>query len=123
MNIKPIFLTFYFSVVLFCFANAQNESNESLRKYEIVEVTNPAISQGVLIKLERSKSAKLFWDARLRDEEGKLLEFDSKQDALSYLDQIGWETISSYNVEDFGVKFVLKKKNDEAIPLHTLTRE
>ncbi|WP_188460138.1 hypothetical protein [Marivirga lumbricoides] len=120
---KAILLISCFSVICLCFANAQNEVNKSSRIYEVVEITGPGLLQGALIKLEWDRSHKLFWDARLRDERGKLLEFESIQDALSYLDLIGWETISSYNDEDFKVKFVLRKKNDEAILLPTLTRE
>lgn len=120
---KPIYLTLIFSIFFFYFASAQNHNKDTTKNYQIVELTNPSLLQGILIRVERNRNSELLSDTRLRDKDGKLLEFNSRTEALNFLDANGWETINSFNTDEFDVKFVLKRKNEEAIPLRSPIRE
>ncbi len=120
---KPIYLSLFFCAFLLSFANAQSQRKDTSQNYQVIELTAPSLLQGVLIKIERERKDELLSDTRLRDEEGNLLEFNSRTEALNFLDANGWETINSFNTDEFDVKFVLKRKIENAIPLRSPTHE
>ncbi len=120
---KPIYLILYFSTFFYFFANAQNQNKDTTQNYQIVELTDPSLLQGVLIKIERERNDKLLSDTRLRAENGELLEFNSRTEALNFLDENGWKIINSFNTDEYDVKFVLKRKHKDAIPLRSPTYE
>ena len=49
-------------------------------------------------------------DTRMRDANGEVLVFESHITALTYLDDKGWELVSSYAKKDDFVYHILKKK-------------
>ncbi len=120
---KLIYLSLYFSFFIINVSNAQNQNYDSTKNYQIVELTSPSLLQGVLIKVERERGTNLFADTRLRDEEGVLLQFNSRSEALNFLDANGWELVNSFNTEEFDMKVVLKRKNSKAIPLRSPIRD
>jgi hypothetical protein len=120
---KPIYFILCLLTFISFTAEALNHSRDTIGIFQIVELTSPSLLQGVLIKVERERGSQLLSDTRLRDADGKLLEFNSRTEALNFLEANGWEAISSFSTDEFEVKFVLKRKSADAILLRYPNRE
>ncbi len=89
----------------------REEVNVKYYYCELVGVQK-AFSTKVVVSIDYGQERKLFEDTRLRDQDGKLVNFNSMVDAMNYLGEQGWEFVQAYIVvfgDTYNYHWILKK--------------
>ena len=81
------------------------------------------LSNKVTVEIDFGQQTGLFTDKRLRDEKGKVIEFNSMVDAMNFMGADGWEFMQAYVITlDTGMTkqnvyhWLLKKRMDSLSP-------
>lgn len=79
---------------------AKIEPREKLNyqtKYCLLLATGKLFTNDVDIRIDYGQDATFFEDTKIRDENGRIIKFNSVMDALNYMDSLGWEFINAYD--------------------------
>lgn len=93
----------FFVLICFCFAiNILAQEQDSPKKYIYCELvgTSKMLSSKVNVEIDFGQAQNLFKtkDSRLRDDNGKVINFNSMVDALNYMGTLNWEFVQAYVV-------------------------
>lgn len=106
-------------------SNIKYEPRDSLNypiKYCLILATGKFLSNEVDIRIDYGQNGSIFEDTRIRDKNGKPINFNSVMDALNYMSNLGWEFVDAYAISTGNQNvyhYLLKAKdnvNDEFIP-------
>jgi hypothetical protein len=82
-------------------ALAKYEPRDSLNyptKFCLLMATGKFLSKEVDISIDYGQDSSLFEDTRIRDKNGKIINFNSVIDALNYMESLGWEFVNAYAI-------------------------
>lgn len=101
---------------------ANYEPRDSLNypvKHCLLMATGKFLSKKVDLTIDYGQESTYFEDMKIRDKNGKVIEFNSVMDALNYMSSIGWEFVDAYavttgnqNVYHYLMKSVSNSKDD-----------
>jgi len=77
------------------------------------------LSNRVDISIDYGQKAGIFTDKRLRDEDGKVIVFNSMVDAMNFMGADGWEFVQAYVITTGNANvyhWLLKKRVDLLLP-------
>lgn len=90
-------------------------------KFDYCEIvgTSKLLSNKVTVEIDFGQATKFFDDNRYKDENGKVIIFNSMIDAMNYMGKQGWEFVQAYAVtytnNNNVYHYVLKKKITESL--------
>lgn len=70
--------------------------SQNKEAYAMIIAKSRPLSHKVAISVDFGEEKKYFSDARLKDEEGKVIRFNSIVDALNFMNEQGWIFVDSY---------------------------
>ncbi|HEV7781051.1 MAG TPA: hypothetical protein VGO58_07275 [Chitinophagaceae bacterium] len=88
---------FTLTLLLIAF-NSFSQDTEKLEQYCKLVVTGRMLSSKVVISVDYGEERSLWKDNRLKNDDGKLVKFNSEIDALNYLGKQGWKLVNAYPV-------------------------
>jgi hypothetical protein len=91
---KKIFTLVFILVTVTSFS----QDTEKVEQYCKVIVTGRMLSTKVVISVDYGEERSLWKDNRLKNEEGKLVKFNTEIDALNYLGKQGWKLVNAYPI-------------------------
>ncbi|WP_207420289.1 hypothetical protein [Desertivirga brevis] len=97
---KKLILSILLTIPFIAFS--QDTTKKAYEEYCMVVATGKLLSTKVNIKMDYGQEQKLFslQDQRLKDEAGKVIDFNSAIDALNFLGQKGWKLVNAYHIVD-----------------------
>jgi hypothetical protein len=114
---KKLLLIAALCLPLFAAAQSDTSKNKAKEQYCMVVATGRMLSTKVDITVDFGQETKIFsfQDTRLKDEQGKVIKFNSVIDALNYMAQQGWEFVNAYPLSEGSgggkvLNYVLKRK-------------
>ncbi len=84
--------------LLFFAVNSFAQDTEKVEQYCKVVVTGRMLSTKVVISVDYGEERSVWKDNRLKNEDGKLVKFNSEIDALNYLGKQGWKLVNAYPI-------------------------
>ncbi|MGF7040095.1 hypothetical protein [Mucilaginibacter lappiensis] len=100
---KKIFLLLLLSCPLFCFAQTDTTTiQKPHEQYCMILATAKVFSSKVTITVDYGQETK-FWhytDSRIKDDQGKVVSFNSVIDALNYMSTKGWIFVNAYALSE-----------------------
>ena len=84
--------------LLFFALNSFSQDTEKVEQYCKVVVTGRMLSTKVVISVDYGEERSVWKDNRLKNEDGKLVKFNSEIDALNYLGKQGWKLVNAYPI-------------------------
>ena len=81
----------------------ENTSNEKTRDsflYAEILGYSKFFSNKISVTIDFGQNTKLFEDTRLRDENGKVINFNSMVDAMNWMGAQGWEFVQAYTASE-----------------------
>lgn len=101
-------------------AIAKYEPRDSLNyptKFCLLLAIGKFLSKEVDISIDYGQDSTVFEDTRIRDKNGKIINFNSVIDALNYMESIGWEFVNAYaiTIGNQNVYHYLLKAKDDVI--------
>lgn len=91
-------------------------------KHCLLMATGKMFSKKVDITIDYGQDTSFFEDSKIRDKNGKVIEFNSVMDALNYMSSIGWEFVDAYAITLSGQNVYhylmqsISKNDDDFIP-------
>lgn len=82
--------------LLFISFNSFSQDSSRVEQYCKVVVTPRVLSTKVTIAVDYGEQRSVWKDNRLKNEEGKLVKFNTEIDALNYLGKQGWKLVNAY---------------------------
>ena len=88
-------------IAIFCFlialkSNAQDTAR--VEQYCEVVATARLLSNRVTVDIDYGETRSIWKDNRLKDENGKLIKFNTLVDALNYLGRNGWKLVNAFPI-------------------------
>ena len=89
------------TIVIFCLlivfkGNAQDTSK--VEQYCEVIATGRMLSNRVTVDIDYGEARSIWKDNRLKDENGRLVKFNTLVDALNYLGRNGWKLVNAFPI-------------------------
>ncbi len=79
---------------------AFTQDTTKVEQYCIMTATNKLFSSKVTIDIDYGEKRSIWKDNRLKDEKGKLVNFNTTVDALNYLGKSGWNLVNTYPINN-----------------------
>jgi hypothetical protein len=88
---------FTLGLLLFTFSSFSQDSLK-VEQYCKLVATPRLLSNKVTISIDYGEERSLWKDTRLKNEEGKLVKFNTEIDAINYLGKQGWKLVNAYPI-------------------------
>jgi hypothetical protein len=88
------------SVPMFAQENTSNEKTRDSFLYAEILGYSKFLSTKVSVTIDFGQNTTLFEDTRLRDENGKVINFNSMVDAMNWMGAQGWEFVQAYTITE-----------------------
>jgi len=88
------------SVPMFAQENTSNEKTRDSFLYAEILGYSKFLSTKVSVTIDFGQNTTLFEDTRLRDENGKVINFNSMVDAMNWMGAQGWEFVQAYTASE-----------------------
>lgn len=88
------------SVPMFAQENTSNEKTRDSFLYAEILGYSKFLSTKVSVTIDFGQNTTLFEDTRLRDENGKVISFNSMVDAMNWMGAQGWEFVQAYTASE-----------------------
>ena len=88
------------SVPMFAQENTSNEKTRDSFLYAEILGYSKLLSTKVSVTIDFGQNTTLFEDTRLRDENGKVINFNSMVDAMNWMGAQGWEFVQAYTASE-----------------------
>jgi hypothetical protein len=88
---------FTFAFLFFTISSFAQDS-EKVEQYCKLVVTPRLLSTKVTIAVDYGEERSVWKDNRLKNDDGKLIKFNTEIDALNYLGKQGWKLVNAYPV-------------------------
>lgn len=88
------------SVPMFAQENTSNEKTRDSFLYAEILGYSKFFSTKISVTIDFGQNTKLFEDTRLRDENGKVINFNSMVDAMNWMGAQGWEFVQAYTASE-----------------------
>ncbi|MPM33638.1 hypothetical protein SDC9_80215 [bioreactor metagenome] len=88
------------SVPMFAQENTSNEKTRDSFLYAEILGYSKFLSTKVSVTIDFGQNTTLFEDTRLRDENGKVISFNSMVDAMNWMGAQGWEFVQAYTITE-----------------------
>jgi len=88
------------SVPMFAQENASSEKTRDSFLYAEILGYSKFLSTKVSVTIDFGQNTTLFEDTRLRDENGKVVNFNSMVDAMNWMGAQGWEFVQAYTITE-----------------------
>lgn len=110
---KKLILTFLLGVPLYCLAQQDSVHYKGKAQFCMMHISTRTLSSKINIVADTGQVTGLLSDKRLRDDHGKLLEFNSEIDAVNYLTTQGWELVNTVAVHgDDSPRYLFRRKTN-----------
>ena len=86
-----------FSLFIAFKSNAQQDTT-TVEQYCVVVATGRLLSNKVTIDIDYGEERSIWKDNRLKDENGKLIKFNTVVDAINYLGRNKWKLVNAFPV-------------------------
>ncbi len=88
------------SVPMFAQENTSNEKTRDSFLYAEILGYSKFFSTKISVTIDFGQNTKLYEDTRLRDENGKVINFNSMVDAMNWMGAQGWEFVQAYTASE-----------------------
>ena len=88
------------SVPMFAQENTSNEKTRDSFLYAEILGYSKFFSTKISVTIDFGQNTTLFEDTRLRDENGKVINFNSMVDAMNWMGAQGWEFVQAYTASE-----------------------
>jgi hypothetical protein len=88
---------FTLSLLLFAFSSFSQDTSR-VEQYCKLVATGRLLSNKVTISIDYGEERSLWKDTRLKNDEGKLVKFNTEIDAINYLGKQGWKLVNAYPI-------------------------
>jgi hypothetical protein len=90
---RKVFLSGFLLFSLFCYSQ---EDTIQVEQYCEIMANGKLFSRKVSITVDYGEFQHLFSDRRMKDEQGKVQNFNSVVDALNYMGRQGWKLVNAF---------------------------
>jgi hypothetical protein len=117
---KKLLLLVLLSIPTFCFAQTDTTTVKPHEQYCMVLATSKLFSTKVTVSVDFGQETS-FWrynDGRIKDEQGKVVNFNSVIDALNFMATKGWLFVNAYAITVSGQNvyhYVMRKPIDPVL--------
>ena len=108
---------FFIAVAIFICSTAQVQAQEFI--YAQIVGQGRLLSNRIDVSIDYGQEAGLFTDRRLRDENGRVITFNSMVDAMNFMGADGWQFVQAYVItvgNNNVLHWLLKKRVDLLSP-------
>ena len=90
---RKTFLAIFLLISLFCYSQ---EDTTKVEQYSEIMAIGKLFSRKVSITVDYGEFQHFFSDMRMKDEQGKIQNFNSVVDALNYMGKQGWKLVNAF---------------------------